>query len=45
MQCSKNPSLFDHLVGDGEQGRWNFEVERFRRRGVYHQLELGIDCA
>ena len=34
-------SLFDHLVGDSEQLRWDSEVERFSGFGVDHQLKLG----
>jgi hypothetical protein len=26
----RQPTLFDHLVGAGEKGRWDFEAERFR---------------
>jgi hypothetical protein len=32
---------FDHLVGGGEQPRWDGQVERFGRLKVYDQLELG----
>src|SRR5262245_1950358 len=28
-RCSIRYSLFDHLVGAGEQRRWNFDAERF----------------
>jgi hypothetical protein len=24
MRCSKAQTLFDHLVGEGKQGRWDF---------------------
>src|SRR5215468_6821325 len=31
---------FDHLVGAGEQHRWNVETHSLRRREVDDQLEL-----
>jgi len=40
MQCSKQRSLFDHLVGGHLQGQWYFEAERFRGFEVDDQLEL-----
>jgi hypothetical protein len=37
---SKQP-LFDHLVGAGDQRRWDFQPERFGRLEVDHQLVPG----
>src|SRR5262249_52964937 len=34
-------TLFDHLVGGGEQRRWNVEAERLRGLEVDHQLVFG----
>jgi hypothetical protein len=34
-------SSFNHLVGAGKKGRWDFEAERFAGLQVDHQLELG----
>jgi hypothetical protein len=33
--------LFDHLVGAGEQRRWDLEAERSGRLEVDDELELG----
>ena len=41
MHRSKTASLFDHLVGTGEQHRWHFEAERFRSLEIDTQLEFG----
>jgi len=35
------PSLFDHLVGGGEQRLWNGESERFGGLEIENQLEFG----
>src|SRR5262249_9148063 len=34
-------ALFDHLVGESEQCRWDFEAERLRGFEIDHKLELG----
>jgi len=38
--CSKTVALFDHLVGAGEQRRWNFEAERLRGKYNANVLDL-----
>ncbi len=38
---SKQHSLFDHLVGAGEQGRWHVEAERLGRSQIDDKLEFG----
>jgi hypothetical protein len=35
------PSAFDHLVGAGEQRRWQVDAERLRGRQIDDQLEFG----
>ena len=40
MHCSKPHSLFDHLVGDGEQSRWEGETEQLRSMQVNNEFEL-----
>ena len=37
----RDAPLLDHLVGDGEQRRWNFEAERLGSFRVDHQFKLG----
>ena len=37
----QNVSLFNHLVGGGEQRRWDGEAESLRGFEVDYQLELG----
>ena len=34
--------LFDHLVGAGEQSRWNFEAERLGGFVIDYKLELSF---
>jgi hypothetical protein len=41
MHCSKQRSLFDHLVSDGKQARRNGETERLRGREIDDELKLG----
>jgi len=41
VQCGKKASSLDHLVGDGEHLRRNFDVKYLRSLEVDHQLELG----
>src|SRR6266404_6811492 len=33
---------FDHLVGNGQQSRWEFQPEQFRRRTIKEQFEFGL---
>ena len=40
MHRSKYASSLDHLVGAGEQGRWQVEAKRLRRLEVDHNLEF-----
>src|SRR5262245_65339132 len=40
-KCAGNEDLFDHLVGAGEQRRWNFEPERSRGHEIDDEFELG----
>jgi hypothetical protein len=39
--CHTAAPSFDHLVGEGEQCRWNFQAERLSRSEVDHKLEFG----
>ena len=39
-QADMQPYLFDHLVGAGEQRRWNSKAERLGGLEVDDQLEL-----
>jgi hypothetical protein len=39
--CSAAAPLFDHLVGEREQGRWHGEADCFRDFEVKHPFELG----
>ena len=41
LQRSKKASLFDHLVGAGEQRSWNVDAKRLSRLQVDDELELG----
>src|SRR5262249_47164963 len=41
QRASDLASLFDHLVGDGEQRRRNFKAERLRRLEIDDDLEFG----
>jgi hypothetical protein len=38
MHRRKTASLFDHLVGAGDEHRWNFNVERFGGLEIDMQL-------
>src|SRR5216683_851448 len=38
---SAEAPLFDHLVGEGQQCRGNFQAERLSRLEIEHQLEFG----
>jgi hypothetical protein len=39
--CGGPPGSLDHLVGDGEQPRWQGEAERPGSREVDYELQLG----
>jgi hypothetical protein len=41
MHCNKRLSLFNDLVGDGEQPWWHLDAERSRSLKVDDKLELG----
>jgi hypothetical protein len=41
MQCSKEPRLFDQLVGAQEEGFWNLKPDRLRGGQIDNQLKLG----
>src|SRR5215469_571893 len=40
FRAAERTSLFDHLVGEGEQVRWYIQVERFGGCEVDHEIEL-----
>src|SRR6516162_597178 len=40
MQCSKNPPLFDHLVGAGKHQRRNAKAERLGGLEIHDHLEF-----
>ena len=38
---ARQQTLLNHLIGAGEQGRWDFDAERLRGLQIDDQLELG----
>ena len=40
MQCSKEPRLFDHLIGASDEREWESETERFGRLEVENQFDF-----
>ena|SRR5258705_135497 len=41
MRRSKSTSLFDHLVGAGQQRRWHDDAKRLCGLQIDHQVEFG----